>query len=174
MIDIFFADPSAAASLRQTRLAEQVYCLERDFSQGDIAADDDAPQALLAQIAAGEPLRLWLNNKATDMCGFYWLLHWLYLEKLVPAEVSVVRLPWFEERPDGVVVIAGHWGETLPERAVWQHYFALAQKLPANFILGAALAWQDMQRKTRRAGFCWTGICWAWLKIFMIIFGGDF
>ncbi len=147
MIDVFFADPGAVASLRQSGFSSQVFCIERDFSAGQIADDDDPPRFLLEQAAAGESLRLWLNNSATEMCGFYWLLHWLYLEKLVQAEVSAVRLPWFVERPDGVVVINNRWGELLPDKEIWQFYAAKAQKLPANFILGCALDWRDLQRE---------------------------
>lgn len=148
MVDIVFAKSRAALhSLRRALPDSWFFCVERNFAEGDIAADNDEPQELKELVLTGKPLRLWLSSKPEEMCGFYWLLHWLYKWQACGAEVSAVRTPWFEERPDGTVVIYEHWGEAVLKPEIWRHYAAQAQKLPANFILGAALEWQDLQKQ---------------------------
>lgn len=147
MIDIFFANPGAAASLRQAGIGTRVLNFERNLAVGDIAADEDEPLLLKEPALGGEPLRLWLSERPEEMCGLYWLAHWLYKWEAGAAEVSAVKLPWFVELPDGVAAVYAHWGEVLPEKEVWQQYAARAQKLPANFMLGCALDWQELQKQ---------------------------
>lgn len=147
-MNIFFNDPTAAAVFREAGVpTSQIFCLEQDLSLGDIAAVEE-PAALQEAVQAGEPLLLWLGQRPADICGLHWLAFWLEKWQACDAAVSAVWLPRFEERPDGVVVISIHWGETLVlEPMVWPQYAARAERLPANFIRGCAWHWRDLQQE---------------------------
>lgn len=145
VLNVFFADPTAAVCLQAAGAA--VYHIERDFSVGDIAGDADEPLPLRASLEAGEALRLWCGRRPEDICGLYMLLNCLHKWQTVEADVRLVTLPFWEERPGGVVVISRYWGEKVLAKAAWREYAATEMKLPPSFIIGCALLWRDLQRE---------------------------
>ncbi len=141
---IFFNDPTAAACLREAGIpVSQIFCLEQDLSVGNIAGTEE-PLELLAAVQADEPLLLWLGQRPVDICGLHWLAFWLEKWQTCYVAISVVWLPRFEERPNGVVIVSTHWGEMLLANS-WSQYAAQAERLPANFIRDCAWHWQDLQ-----------------------------
>lgn len=101
--------------------------------------------SLLVRTAKGEPIRIWASNNPDEMCGLYWLMEQLRPIGFENLDVTLVKLPDFEERPDGVVVQYIGWGEMEPDR--WGKMAMLGKKLPANYIRGLANQWKHLQRE---------------------------
>src|SRR5699024_3790695 len=60
-----------------------------------------ALQTLLRRVSAGEPLCVWSSDNPDERCGLSWLMAELNAAGLDRAETTLVRLPAFEQRPDG-------------------------------------------------------------------------
>lgn len=101
--------------------------------------------AVRKRAVKGEPIRIWASSNPDEMCGLYWLMKQLQPIGFENLNVTLVKLPDFEERPDGVVVQYSGWGEMDPDQ--WGKMAAMGRKLPVNYIRGLAGAWEKLQRE---------------------------
>lgn len=105
----------------------------------------EALEAVLARSAAGEAARLWYSDEPDEMCAFFWLLS--RLESLGEARgpVSMVRLPRWEQREDGVLEEHQGWGDVPPEG--WRKFLPLEEAASPVFVHAAALRWKELQEE---------------------------
>ena len=123
MLEIVFNE-SVLGSMEQAainathRKPENLFCFPLPLDRGDIqkefAAAREPLAALLAQ-AKDTPLRIWSSDAPQEKCGLYWLVAQLEPLGWENLDVSLVELPAFLEREDGVVVQYRAWGEVCPE-----------------------------------------------------------
>lgn len=93
----------------------------------------------------GEAIRVWVSREPDAVCGLYWLMEQLAPIGLETLDVTVVRLPEWEARPDGCVVQYGGWGEVEPYR--FGEMALLGEKLPANLLRSLASRWEELRRE---------------------------
>lgn len=100
---------------------------------------------ILERAGRGKPFRVWSSSNPDDACGLCWLLEQLRPVGFERLDVTLVRLPEFQARPDGAVVRYAGWGEVEP------HQFgrmALAgEKLPTNVIRMMADRWRELRKE---------------------------
>ena len=99
-------------------------------------------ETLLRRVRQGESIRVWCSSSPDEQCGLRWLAAQLVSAKLTPA-VTLVTLPAFEERRDGVVVSRTSFGEIAPEE--WGRLAQNGVPLPKNYLLGLASRWAQLQ-----------------------------
>ena len=111
MLEIVFNE-SVLGSMEQAainathRKPENLFCFPLPLDRGDIQKDFAVAReplaALLAQ-AKDTPLRIWSSDAPQEKCGLYWLVAQLEPLGWENLDVSLVELPAFLEREDGVV-----------------------------------------------------------------------
>ena len=99
-------------------------------------------ETLLRRVRQGEGIRVWCSSSPDEQCGLYWLAAQLTAAKLTPA-VTLVTLPAFEERRDGVVIRRTSFGEVAPEE--WGRLAQNGVPLPKNYLLGLSSRWAQLQ-----------------------------
>lgn len=100
---------------------------------------------LLEHAGKGEPIRVWASHNPDEICGAYWLMEQLRPIGFENLSVTLVKLPDFEEKPNGTVVQYTGWGEIEPYE--WGKMAALGNKLPTNFIRAMANHWKQLQKE---------------------------
>lgn len=80
----------------------------------------------------GEAIRVWVSREPDAVCGLYWLMEQLAPIGLETLDVTVVRLPEWEARPDGCAVQYGGWGEVEPYR--FGEMALLGENCPQTFF----------------------------------------
>lgn len=119
-------------------LAEEVVRQPLDEARGALSR-------LLNGAAAGETIRVWASCNPDEACGLCWLAEQLRPIGFENLDVALVRLPDFEERPDGAAVQHTSWGEAEPHQ--WGRMAALAKKLPPNAVRALADSWRQLQKE---------------------------
>ena len=99
---------------------------------------------LLDAVRSGVPLRIWTSSRADDACGSCWLMAQLDAAGL-QADVRVIRLPDFENRPDGTVARCRGWGEHDPGE--FGRFLPLAQRVPPAFQTAMARHWRRLEQE---------------------------
>lgn len=99
-------------------------------------------ETLLRRVRQGEGVRVWCSQSPDEQCGLYWLAAQLAASKRTP-EVTLVTLPAFEERRDGVIVRRTSFGEVAPEE--WGRLAQDGVPLPKNYLLGLSSRWAQLQ-----------------------------
>ena len=87
------------------------------------------------------PVRIWYSSQPDELCGLCWLLSCLDGQEERP--VSLVRLPRYEQRDDGVLVSYNGWGELRPQE--WKRFLALERPASPALIRAAANRWKELQ-----------------------------
>lgn len=100
---------------------------------------------LLERAGKGEPVRVWSSNNPDDACGLYWLMEQLRPIGFEKLDITLVRLPEFQERPDGTVVQYAGWGEVEPYQ--FGRMALLGEKLPVNAMRMMADRWKQLQQE---------------------------
>ena len=100
---------------------------------------------LLKQVQKGEPIRVWVDNEPDAICGLYWLMEQLRPIGLDKLDVTLVKLPEWEERPEGSIVQYTGWGEVPPYR--FGEMASLGRKLPTNYLRSLANRWRELQQE---------------------------
>ena len=144
MLEIVF-NQSVFGSMEQAainathRKPENLFCFPLPLDRGDIrkefAAAREPLAALLAQ-AKDTPLRIWSSDAPQEKCGLYWLVAQLEPLGWENLDVSLVELPAFLEREDGVVVQYRAWGEVCPEE--WSRWKTAGVRLPSPLLRAMA------------------------------------
>ena len=101
--------------------------------------------ALLERVQNGEPLRVWVSREPDSVCGLYWLMEQLRPLGLEKLDVTLVELPVWEERPDGIIHQYTGWGEVEPYR--FGEMAGLGKRLPVNLLLSLANRWRELQKE---------------------------
>ena len=118
--------------------------LQRQWYGGnDEDADRDWQETLegadhLRALGSGDAVRIWVDHTPASACG---LLHAAYLLKDTKAAVSVVSLPHWRERPDGVVETYLGWGEVEPE--LFGHFLSREEPVPPLILNVMASRWRE-------------------------------
>lgn len=99
-------------------------------------------QRLLQRAAEGEPVRIWYSHVPYALCGFYSVLHML---QDMDCAVTAVKLPEYWERPDGVVVSAGSFGE-IPA-GEWASFLSYEAKIPDVMRWRFSAVWKQLQQE---------------------------
>ena len=121
------------------------------YPQGEQAAQEmlessrKSLEILRQRAAGGEPVRIWSGNNPDEICGLYWLMEQLRPIGFENLELTLVRLPDFEEQPDGTVQQYSGWGEMEPHR--WGEMTALGKKLPVNLARGMGNRWRILRQE---------------------------
>lgn len=99
--------------------------------------------AALQERAPREPLRIWAGPAPDEACGLCWLAEQLRPLGLDKVEVRLARLPEYEERPDGCVVLYQSWADIEPHQ--WGRLAAGAERIPPNALRAMANRWKELQ-----------------------------
>ena len=89
-----------------------------------------------------DAVRIWVDHTPYGACG---LLHAASLLKDTKADVRVVFLPPWRERPDGVVETYLGWGEVEPER--FGHFLSREEPVPPLALGAMAHRWEVLQKE---------------------------
>ena len=122
--------------------------LQRQWYGGnDEDADRDWQETLegadhLRALGSGDAVRIWVDYTPASACG---LLHAAYLLKDTKAAVSVVSLPHWRERSDGVVETYLGWGEVEPE--LFGHFLSREEPVPPLILGVMASRWRELQQE---------------------------
>ena len=153
MLEIVFNE-SVLGSMEQAainathRKPENLFCFPLPLDRGDIqkefAAACEPLAALLAQ-AKDTPLRIWSSDAPQEKCGLYWLVAQLEPLGWENLDVSLVELPAFLGREDGVVVQYRAWGEVCPEE--WSRWKTAGVRLPSLLLRAMADRWKELRRE---------------------------
>ena len=113
----------------------------------DLMADRDWQRNLdaaarLAACGPGDRIRIWVDQTPHSVCGF---LHAASVLRGTEASVSLMLLPPWRVRSDGVVVIYQGWGEVSPEE--FGHFLHLEQSLTPIVLRMLADRWQTLQEE---------------------------
>lgn len=98
--------------------------------------------ARLAACGPGDRIRIWVDQTPHSACG---LLHAASVLRGTEASVSLMLLPPWRVRSDGVVVIYQGWGEVSPEE--FGHFLHLEQSLTPIVLRMLADRWQTLQEE---------------------------
>lgn len=71
-------------------------------------------EAACSRIAQKQPLRIWYSDQPDELCGLYWLMDQLYRRGLEHGDISLVKLPLFDETKEGAVQLYTGWGGVHP------------------------------------------------------------
>ncbi len=102
-------------------------------------------QTLLRRASAGEPIRVWCGSNACEVSGTYWLMEQLSTIGFENLDVTMVKLPDFQEQCDGTVVMNTCCGELEPSE--WGELAQQGIKLPANYMRALADQWVRLKRE---------------------------
>lgn len=121
--------------------------LRRWYDGNDEAADQDWQETLgsadrLRACGPGDTIRIWVDHTPSSACG---LLHAASLLEKTGAAVSVVFLPPWRERPDGVVETYLGWGEVEPE--LFGHFLSREEPVPPVALGAMAHRWEVLQKE---------------------------
>lgn len=97
-------------------------------------------ERLRANLAEGEPIRIWYSDAPYSRCGFYHLCAGL---QKYQNEISVVKLPEYKVRPDASIVSYANWGEVAAEE--FAGFLTYEQKLSKEEIRMNAILWKSLQ-----------------------------
>lgn len=100
--------------------------------------------ALLAQ-AKDTRFSIWSSDAPRKNAGLYWLVAQLEPLGWENLDVSLVELPAFLEREDGVVVQYRAWGEVCPEE--WSRWKTAGVRLPSPLLRAMADRWKELRRE---------------------------
>lgn len=92
----------------------------------------------------GGPVRVWSSNNPDETCGLYWLMEQLRPIGLENLDITLVKLPEFQERPDGTIVQYIAWGEVEPYQ--FGRMALLGEHLSVNAIGMMANRWKQLQQ----------------------------
>lgn len=111
------------------------------------AADRDWQETLeaaerLRALGPGDAVRVWVDQTPHSACG---LLHAASLLKGTNAAVSVVTLPPWRARADGVVETYLGWGEMAAE--LFGHFLSREEPLPPAVLGVLAGRWRELQEE---------------------------
>lgn len=104
-----------------------------------------ALKTVLDRSAAGEPVRLWYSSQPDELCGFYWMTAQLDGLQKQCGPIHMVRLPPYEQREDGTLVIRNGWGEVSPDE--WSGFLPFEQRMSPAFRRSVAAQWRSLQRE---------------------------
>lgn len=99
---------------------------------------------LMERAKKGEPIRVWSSNNPDETCGLYWLMEQLRPIGFEKLDITLVKLPEFQERPDGVIVQYVAWGEVEPYQ--FGRMALLGEHLSVNAIRLMANRWKQLQQ----------------------------
>lgn len=99
---------------------------------------------LTERAEAGEPIRIWSSNNPDEACGLYWLMEQLRPVGFEKLDITLVRLPEFQKRPDGVIVQYTAWGEVEPYQ--FGRMALSGETLPVNAMRMMATCWKQLQQ----------------------------
>lgn len=121
--------------------------LRQWYDGNDEAAGRDWQETLesadrLRALGPGDTVRIWVDHTPASACG---LLHAASLLEKTGAAVSVVFLPPWRERPDGVVETYLGWGEMEPER--FGHFLSREEPVPPLALGAMAHRWEVLQKE---------------------------
>ena len=102
-------------------------------------------EELLSRVENGESIRVWTSNVPDDACGLCWMIEQLKHIGFEHLDITCVKLPEFHVMPDNTVVTYSGWGEVAPHQ--WGHLALLGQKLPADYMHGLSLRWQQLKKE---------------------------
>lgn len=128
-------------------LGEVRHQLLKQWYDWDEVADRDWGRCLeaaehLKAVGPGDTVRIWVDRTPASACG---LLHAASLLKDTKAAVHVVALPFWRERPDGVVETYLGWGEVEPER--FGHFLSREEPVPPLALGAMAHRWEVLQKE---------------------------
>ena len=128
-------------------LGEVRHQLLKQWYDWDEVADRDWGRCLeaaehLKAVGPGDTVRIWVDRTPASACG---LLHAASLLEKTGAAVSVVFLPPWRERPDGVVETYLGWGEMEPER--FGHFLSREEPVPPLALSAMAHRWEVLQKE---------------------------
>lgn len=119
MIDLCFHPGLKAVLLHAPQRPERTEVLELtvplfygDISQPVSPASAPDLTRLQARARQGDSIRLWTDASPTGACGLLFAVHLL---QDAPGPLWAVPLAREHRRPDGVEILAAHWGEVTPK-----------------------------------------------------------
>lgn len=98
---------------------------------------------LLERANNGEPVRIWTSHHPDEACGLYWLMEQMRPIGFGKLDITFVKLPDFEEKPNGAVVQYTGWDEIAPHQ--WGKLAMSGKKLPGNLARAMAEHWKTLQ-----------------------------
>ena len=118
----------------------------RQVAEEILKSANENLKTIRERTAAGEALRIWYSNQPDEMCGLYWFMGQLNQWKLHDGQISIVKLPEWEDNEKEYIVRKNSWAEVAPEE--WQRYLALQKTVLPLFIQSCASHWQELQAES--------------------------
>ena len=129
--------------LGESRRAQLRRWYPSDHETTDLYWRDNLESAdRLGVLGPGDTVRIWADHTPSSACG---LLHAASLLEKTGAAVSVVFLPYWRERPDGVVETYLGWGEVAPE--LFGRFLSREEPVPPVALGAMAHQWKRLQRE---------------------------
>ncbi len=132
--------------------------MERDWRRTLEAAER------LKNCGPDETVRIWADGLPDSACG---LLHAASLLAGTRAQISVVLLPPWKVRLDGIVEIYQGWGEVSPEE--FGAFLPLEQPLTPIVLRMLSDRWHHLQEENAPPGRWSTAVSEAWMRTSMTI-----
>ncbi len=122
-----------------------IYPYEGENAACEMLKSSEKSLSHLLENAGNTPIRVWSGYNPDELCGVYWLMEQLNIAGIRNPDITLVKLPDYEERPDGTVVSYNSWGEIEPYK--WGEMAGYGKKLPKNCIYAMAHDWQKLQKE---------------------------
>ena len=129
---------------RQVYISIRVLVASIVSAAGRMAASLTSPCCCLTALSERpwDAVRIWVDHTPYGACG---LLHAASLLKDTKADVRVVFLPPWRERPDGVVETYLGWGEVEPE--LFGRFLSREEPLPPVMLGAMAHRWEVLRQE---------------------------
>ena len=132
--------PKREAALTQLASIDPLF--DRDLITKDLNAARTRLDTLIRRVAEGEEMRIWVGRNPDDICGLHWLMGQLTPIGWEHLAVTLVKLPDFEQRPDGTLVRYRGWGEV--ESSAFGRMSTAGEQLPTLYLRSLAEHWQSL------------------------------
>lgn len=135
---------------RRRQVLEELYSASttedcREMVEKQLRLAGEALRTAKERALQGEAIRIWYSSQPNEICGMHWFLSQLARWGEGRGPVTLIKLPQWEERGDGVVVQKSGWGEVAPRE--WSGYLPLEKTAPPALIQGCAARWRELQRE---------------------------
>lgn len=99
---------------------------------------------LIERAGQGEAIRVWSSGSPDEACGLCWLMEQLRPIGFENLDIHLVKLPSFQEQPDGTIVQYMDWGDVDPYQ--FGSMALSGEKLSVNAIRMMANHWKQLQQ----------------------------
>lgn len=143
LLSVGAIDDGGIGFTRQSVLCS-LYSELTDEIEGLIEKAQRNRSVLTERAGQGEAIRVWSSGSPDEACGLCWLMEQLRPIGFENLDIHLVKLPSFQERPDGTIVQYMDWGDVAPYQ--FGSMALSGEKLSVNAIRMMANHWKQLQQ----------------------------